>query len=200
MKFVRLMFLVSILLVSACNQDSAEPIEEDTVATEDQLVESLEQENNSVDEESGETTSEPSIESSESIIETFESLPVGTQIALLTPYYDERGDPQNIIDGMFVMYGVEDSFIFLQVHSGAGSGHPVYMIERKGNTFYPVDGVVSMGVSGYEEAPPPQVSVTIDDLMADYERNPDLYDEAATHTEPNKFDLTSFNELKEMVE
>ena len=31
-----------------------------------------------------------------------------TQIALLTPYYGERGEPQGIIDGAyFIQYGLE---------------------------------------------------------------------------------------------
>ncbi|ANU28270.1 hypothetical protein I858_014860 [Planococcus versutus] len=148
-----------------------------------------------------EVTAESSIQNKESNSEKFEALPMDTQVALLTPYYDERGEPQLISEGMyFILYGLDENSIFIQVHSGAGTGHPVYMIERKGDTFNLVDGVINMGMSGYELIDPPQVSVTIDELMADYENNPALYDASAANTDTDQFDLDSFNQMKVLAE
>ena len=178
----------------ACTQENGElTIEErETIVLEevqDQQEEPEEPEENSTN-DNIESTSDSSNQNIGSNVEKFDSLPMDIQIALLTPYYDERGEPQGIIDGAY----------FIQVHSGAGIGRPVFMIERQGDTFHPVDGVTNMGASGYKITHPPQVSVTVDELMTDYESNPDLYDEAATNHYPDKFELASFNKLKKMAE
>ena len=148
--------------------------------------------------ESEEKSSEadtPSPQKRKSASEQFDSLPKDIQMALLIPYYDERGEPDNIIyNRMSTSYGIEGNIIFLQVHSGAGSGHPVYKIQRQGDTFQAVDGVAFMGhASGYEDVAPPTVQVTVEGLMTDYEKTPDIYDMAAESTSLDLEYLTSDN-------
>ena len=203
--------LLSILFLAGCTQESNELTKEEleTIYREE-VQKELEKENEvekAKELEEDSTTNEVEViadsspQNKESNGEKFESLPMDTQVALLTPYYDERGGPQSISEGLgSILYGMEESFIFIQVHSGAGVGHPVYRIERQGNTFYPVDGVINMGISGYEVTDPPQVSVTIDELMDDYENNPALYDASAANTNADQFDLASFNQMKVLAE
>lgn len=201
----------SILFLAGCNQESNELTKEEleTIYREEvqkdlekvnEIEKTKEIEEGSTNNEV-EVISDSSPQNKESNSEKFESLTMDTQVALLTPYYDERGGPQSISEGLgSILYGMEESFIFIQVHSGAGVGHPVYRIERQGNTFYPVDGVINMGISGYEVTDPPQVSVTIDELMDDYENNPALYDASAANTDADQFDLASFNQMKVLAE
>lgn len=208
---LKLVIFFSILFLVGCNQESNELTKEEleTIYREEvqkELEKAKKAEETEVIEEDSanveaEVTPESSSLNKESDSEKFESLPTDTQVALLTPYYDERGKPQHISEGMyFILYGLEENFIFIQVHSGAGTGHPVYMIERQGDTFKPVDGVINMGVSGFEVIAPPQVNVTIDDLMTDYENAPDLYDASAANTDADQFDFASFNQMKVLAE
>lgn len=208
---LKLVIFFSILFLVGCNQESNELTKEEleTIYREEvqkELEKAKKAEETEVIEEDSanveaEVTPESSSLNKESDSEKFESLPTDTQVALLTPYYDERGKPQRISEGMyFILYGLEENFIFIQVHSGAGTGHPVYMIERQGDTFKPVDGVINMGVSGFEVIAPPQVNVTIDDLMTDYENAPDLYDASAANTDADQFDFASFNQMKVLAE
>ncbi|MDE0583246.1 hypothetical protein ON064_09375 [Planococcus sp. A6] len=203
---------ISILFLAGCNQESNELTKEEleTIYREE-VQKELEKGNEvektkEIEEEDStnnelEVLSDSSPQNKESNREKFESLPMDTQVALLAPYYDERGGPQSISEGLgSILYGMEESFIFIQVHSGAGVGHPVYRIERQVDTFYPVDGVLNMGISGYEVTEPPQVSVTIDEIMADYENNPALYDASAANTDADQFDLASFNQMKVLAE
>lgn len=208
---LKLVIFFSILFLVGCNQESNELTKEELetiyreeVQNELEKVNKAEEteiiEKDSTSDET-EVTTEFSIQNKESNSEKFESLPMDTQVALLTPYYDERGEPKRISEGMyFILYGLDENFTFIQVHSGAGTGHPVYMIERQGDTFNPVDGVINMGMSGYEVTDPPQVSVSIDELMADYENNPALYDASAANTDADQFDLASFNQMKVLAE
>lgn len=202
---------LSILFLTGCNQESNELTKEELETIYREEVQKDLEKVNEVEKtkeiEEGSTNNEVEVisdsspQNKESNSEKFESLPMDTQVALLTPYYDERGGPQNISEGLgSILYGMEESFIFIQVHSGAGVGHPVYRIERRGDTFYPVDGVLNMGISGYEVTDPPQVSVTIDEIMADYENNPALYDASAANTDADQFDLASFNQMKVLAE
>ena len=192
---VKLIMLLSIVVINGCILENNELLNEE-VETADQEEVQKELENHKKADESQEGSP-----SEDSIGEKFGSLPMETQIALLTPYYDERGEPQRISDNIFfIYYGIEDSFIFIQVHSGAGVGHPVYMIERRGDTFNPVDGVTNMAGGRYEITHPPEVSVSVEELMADYESKPDLYDASSANVSPDKFDLASFNELKAIAE
>lgn len=57
-----------------------------------------------------------------------------------------------------------------------------------------------MGMSGYEIIDPPQFSITIDELMADYENDPTLYDASAANTDADQFNLASFNQIKKLAE
>ncbi|WP_404337954.1 hypothetical protein [Planococcus rifietoensis] len=208
---LKLGIFLSILFLAGCNQESNELTKEEleTIYREEvqkelkkvnEVEKTKEIEEDSTNNEI-EVISDSSPQNKESNSEKFELLPMDTQVALLTPYYDERGGPQSISEGLgSILYGIEESFIFIQVHSGAGVGHPVYRIERQGNTFYPVDGVINMGISGYEVTDPPQVSVTIDELMDDYENNPALYDASAANTNADQFDLASFNQMKVLAE
>lgn len=208
---LKLGVFLSILFLAGCNQESNELTKEEleTIYREE-VQKELEKVNEvektkEIEEDSTnnevEVISDSSSQNKESNSEKFKSLPMDTQVSLLTPYYDERGGPQSISEGLgSILYGMEESFIFIQVHSGAGVGHPVYRIERQGNTFYPVDGVINMGISGYEVTDPPQVSVTIDELMDDYENNPPLYDASAANTDADQFDLASFNQMKVLAE
>lgn len=208
---LKLVIFFSILFLVGCNQESNELTKEEleTIYREEVQKElekvSKAEETEVIEEDSTnnevEVISESSPQNKESNSEKFESLPMDTQVALLTPYYDERGKPQRISEGMyFISYGLEENLTFIQVHSGAGIGHPVYMIERQVDTFHPVDGVINMGISGYEVTDPPQVSVTIDELMADYENNPALYDASAANTDGDQLDLASFNQMKVLAE
>ncbi len=218
-KRMKLIILSLALLLTGCGQESQELTkEEQEEIYREEVQKRLEEEQqpektsaqSDTDEEREETkeleeteifTEKTSDVVENSNIERFEALPTDTQIALLTPYYDERGQPQGITEGAWsIMYGLEDNLIFLQVHSGAGTGHPIYLIERQGDTFLPVDGVVAMGIDGYEVSPPPQVNVTVDQLLADYESAPDLYDGSAGNTGYyEELNSVSFDEMKTMT-
>lgn len=181
-----------------CGQAADDPpkLEQEAVAQEE--VQTV------LDDEKKETSSQIEVSSSqkaESPGEWFNDLPDDIRIALLTPYFDERGKPEKIDGGLYINYGIGDDYALIQVHSGAGSGHPVYKIQRQGDTFRAIDGVVYVGSSEYESVALPSVLLTAEQLQSDYEKNPDLYQEAAEHThwDTEYLNLVNFEKQKSMI-
>lgn len=194
----RTIILIVALLLVGCGQaaDDLPKLGQEAVAPEE--VQKV------LDDEKKETSSQTEVSSSqkaESAGEWFNDLPDDIRIALLIPYFDERGKPEKIDGGLSIHYGIGDDYALIQVHSEAGSGHPVYKIQRQGDTFQAIDGVVYMGSSGYEAVSLPSVLVTVDQLRADYEKNPDLYEEAAdyTHWDTEYLNLVLFEKQKSMI-
>lgn len=194
----RTIVLIVALLLVGCGQaaDDLPKLEQEAVPQEE--VQKV------LDAEKKETSSQTEVSSSqkaESAGEWFNDLPDDIRIALLIPYFDERGKPEKIDGGLSIHYGIGDDYALIQVHSEAGSGHPVYKIQRQGDTFQAIDGVVYMGSSGYEAVSLPSVLVTAEQLRSDYEKNPELYQEAAEHTNwgTEYLNLVHFEKQKSMI-
>ena len=194
----RTIVLIVALLLVGCEQaaDDLPKLEQEAVPQEE--VQKV------LDDEKKETSSQTEVSSSqkaESAGEWFNDLPDDIRIALLIPYFDERGKPEKIDGGLSIHYGIGDDYALIQVHSEAGSGHPVYKIQRQGDTFQAIDGVVYMGSSGYEAVALPSVLVTAEQLRSDYEKNPELYQEAAEHTnwDTEYLNLVNFEKQKSMI-
>lgn len=197
----KIIILWAALLVAGCSQETGELLqtEQDTMNQEEVQKASEETKEEKVASSAQASNQGAQLQSAG---EQFDALPAETQIALLTPYFDERGKPENIDGYLYINYGRGDNYALIQVHSGVGSGHPVYKIERHGDSFEAIDGVVYMGRGDqYEAVNLPSVQVTVEELMADYENAPGLYDQAAedTHLNTEYLNLVTFEQQKSMI-
>lgn len=198
----RTIILIVALLLAGCGQAVDEPPKaEPEVVSQEGIQKVSDQEEKEDEQVSSRAESANKAVRTQSAGEWFDDLPDDIRIALLTPYFDERGQPENIDGSLYIHYGIGDDYALIQVHSGAGSGHPVYKIQRQADTFQAIDGVVYMGSNGYEAVSLPSVLVTADQLRADYEKNPDLYEEAADYTQwdTEYLNLVLFEKQKSMI-
>ncbi|MBC1649640.1 hypothetical protein HCJ13_05465 [Listeria booriae] len=123
----------------------------------------------------------------------FDKLPDELQALLIATAIDERSIPP--INGVTVYYNEDGDYTLINVHSGAGVGHPVYLLTKKENVITPIKSVVYQGVDGYEKAEIKTNLISKNELYAQYIADKDLYDTALEKTEQN-LDLTlaDFNE------
>ncbi|CAM4322825.1 hypothetical protein HCA64_11860 [Listeria booriae] len=123
----------------------------------------------------------------------FNQLPDKLQALLIATAIDERSIPP--INGVTVYYNEDSDYTLINVHSGAGVGHPIYLLTKKENVITPIKSVVYQGVDGYEKAEIKTNPISKNELYAQYIADKYLYDTALEKTEQN-LDLTlaDFNE------
>ncbi|EUJ42721.1 hypothetical protein [Listeria riparia] len=106
---------------------------------------------------------------------------------------DERSIPP--INGVIVYYNEDSDHTLINVHSGAGVGHPIYLVTKKENVIAPIKSVAYHGVDGYEKAEIKANPISKNELYEQYIADKDLYDAALEKTEQNPdLTLADFNE------
>ena len=159
------------------------------------------------------------IESSESIIQeetvekvderlnAYNALPLDIKIKLIATIVDDRAIPVEIPDFERTMfydfYQVYEDEIYINVHSGAGVGHPIYLFHYDEETVTPIEGIVRVThdeyqmVEGINQQPVKKV-----DLYDQYAANPDLYHKNIIETieADSEYDTkTGYEELKNLL-
>ena len=202
-----LMILAAILSVGlfGCSTESSDGLtkEEQEAIYREEVRKKLDEE--AAEEAEKEAAEEPEDEPEDEPEETngaatFDALPKGVQAAVISTFYDERATADSLVNGgMYTSYAFDEPYLIIQVTSGAGTGHPIYLLEREEDTYIPVDGVVYVGADTVESAAPSQVDVTLAELAVEYETNQTLYDQ--THDPSYTWDMTlaDFNEIKNQI-
>lgn len=126
-------------------------------------------------------TKESTTESGLSELNLYNELPLDIKIKLIASIVDDRAMsfmPDNTEARMFnIFYSIYDDKIYVNVHSGAGVGHPIYLISYDSETVTPVEGVVNAGVGSLEEVTGfDKTTVTKKSLYEKYISNKTIFD------------------------
>ena len=89
-------------------------------------------------------------ESADRAINAYNELPLPLKVLLATTVVDERAMTPGL-QGLYLNYNFVGDDMLVNISSGAGSGHPWYIIRYDSETVTPIQGVVYLGMSGYED-------------------------------------------------
>ncbi|MBO1307794.1 hypothetical protein JZO70_16585 [Enterococcus sp. 669A] len=133
----------------------------------------------------------------------YNNLPEQVKVFLATTTVDDRAKydldpevkPPTFID--YIQYNFDGDYLIVNLTSGVGIGHPVYLINYDDEFIYPVDGFVIVDQSAeavYETAPVDPTPVSKIDLLDYYQANPQYFDTSIDQIQVyDDFTLNSFN-------
>lgn len=90
--------------------------------------------------------------------------------------------------------------MLVNISSGAGSGHPWYILRYDSETITPVQGVVYLGISGYGDAPVDATPTSKIDLYNRYMTSKESYDSALKNvTEYPEMTMAKYQEYRSNI-
>ncbi|MGX6979253.1 hypothetical protein ACWN8V_08330 [Vagococcus elongatus] len=160
-KLTLLMTLLLFSLLGGCSKKPAD--DKSTDITTDETAELT---------ESSTKTSETT-ETSE-----FDTLSLSEQILLYANTVDRRINDYPGLEGLDLNYIIEGNDLYFQIHSGAGSGHPIFHLIIDENGILPLQGVCYVGITGYEATPVEETLVSKEELLDYYKKNQPMIQQA----------------------
>ncbi|MCI3028366.1 hypothetical protein LMF32_04515 [Desemzia sp. C1] len=148
-------------------------------------------------------TQQESVEDSSSsadIIEAYNELDIALKVLLAATTVDERAMTPELL-GFNLYYNFDGDTLLVNIHSGAGVGHPWYAIKYDKETITPVEGVVYNGSMGYEDASVDPTSVSKIDLYNRYIESKQSYDLAVeNNVEYPEMTLSEYEDMRSEIE
>ena len=90
--------------------------------------------------------------------------------------------------------------MLVNVHSGAGVGHPWFIIQFDSETITPIQGLVNMGMSGYEDVTVDATPISKIDLYNRYMESKDSYDLALKNVfERPEMTMAQYEKLRSYI-
>lgn len=134
-----------------------------------------------------------------SAINAYNELPVPLKVLLATTVVDERAMTPGL-QGFYLHYNFVGDDVLVNISSGAGSGHPWYIIRYDSETITPVQGVVYLGMSGYGDVPVATTSISKIDLYNRYMASQVSYDAALKNvTEYPEMTMAKYQEYRSNI-
>lgn len=134
-----------------------------------------------------------------SAINEYNELPVPLKVLLATTVVDERAMSPELL-GYTLSYNFDGDVVLVNVHSGAGVGHPWFIMRFDSETITPMQGLVNMGMTGYEEVSVDTISVSKIDLYNRYIASKESYDLALKNVfEYPEMTLAKYEELRTYI-
>lgn len=138
--------------------------------------------------------------SSADIIKAYNELDIALKVLLATTTVDERAMTPELL-GFNLYYNFDGDALLVNIHSGAGVGHPWYAIKYAKETITPVEGVVYNGSLGYEDAFVDPTSVSKIDLYNRYMESKQSYDLAVENiVEYPEMTLSEYEDMRSEIE
>jgi len=134
-----------------------------------------------------------------SAINAYNELPLPLKVLLATTVVDERAMTPGL-QGFYLKYNLVGDNMLVNISSGAGSGHPWYIIRYDSETITPVQGVVYLGMSGYGDASVVTTPISKIDLYNRYMASQVSYDAALKNvTEYPEMTMAKYEELRSYI-
>lgn len=158
---------------------------------------------------SSSTEQEISVSTSESVdnekreqeqkLEAYNNLDTPLKVLLATTLVDERAETPGL-QGYGLGYNFSEPFLFVNINSGAGTGHPIIKLSFDDAFIYPVEGLVRNGPSQIDPYPVPTDPVSKVTLYEKYLNEKEKYDSSIPNVRISE-NLTEayFDKLKGMI-
>ena len=138
-------------------------------------------------------------ESANSAINAYNELPLPLKVLLATTVVDERATSPELL-GYTLGYHFDGDYVLVNVHSGAGVGHPWFIIQFDSETITPIQGLVNMGMSGYEDVTVDATPISKIDLYNRYMESKDSYDLALKNVfERPEMTMAQYEKLRSYI-
>ncbi len=125
---------------------------------------------------------------------------IALKVLLAATTVDERAMTPELL-GFNLYYNFDGDTLLVNIHSGAGVGHPWYAIKYDKETITPVEGVVYNGSLGYEDAFVDPTSVSKIDLYNRYMESKQSYDLAVENiVEYPEMTLSEYEDMRSEIE
>lgn len=137
-------------------------------------------------------------------LDGYDRLPLTVKIQLIAGVVDERAYPvegKSLKErGLGITYYAYADYVILQIGSGAGVGHPTFLIDYDSKTVTPREGVVGISASEYEMVNTINLSpVSKETLYDNYLENKDAYDRGMTDVYEQEIITEVFEKQKEIA-
>lgn len=132
-------------------------------------------------------------------IEAYNELSLPLKVLLATTTVDERAMTPELL-GFNLYYNFDGDDLLVNIHSGAGVGHPWFIIQYDTETITPVQGVVYNGASGYEDVSVESTPISKIDLYNRYMESKESYDLAIKNViEYPEMTMSEYEELRSSI-
>lgn len=151
-------------------------IAEDTETNEKEKAE--EKENEEKEESEASEVNETEEENAEELndnTDDFDNLPQAIQVHLATSVVDERAKEHDL-EGYTLNYNFIENILYVQVHSGAGVGHPIYKLQIDSDSITPLEGIVRVSFEEIEQATVDSRSINKTELYNHYLEHKNIYE------------------------
>lgn len=127
----------------------------------------------------------------------FDELALEKRVLMAASIVDDRIIDDKKLEGFTLYYTIRGDQLFVNLHSGVGSGHPVYKIQMGSESFTPIDGFTRSGMEDFYEMNVNQSPVKKEELYQHYLQYKDAYDiaEEKVEEEPG-ITVEQYKELK----
>lgn len=146
--------------------------------------------------ETKQTTQSSQTEAKPNADQLFAELPQADKIVLYANLVDHRVEEYPGLEGFTLLYQEVGNEVFLQLTSGAGSGHPIYHLVVGENIVKPIQGVSYMGAGAeqpYKEVGVSGEEVTKEALYQTYLSNQDNIESASQKVQQDDHLQEAFN-------
>lgn len=146
-----------------------------------------------------ETATSTDSDSAENILNKYNKLDLALKVILAATTVDERAMSPNL-DGFDLYYNFDNEYLLVNVHSGVGSGHPVYLLTYDRGTITPLEGVVYTGITGYEDVSVGSNPVSKKELYDRYMAAKESYDTAVKKVmEAPEMTVWAYEEMRHLI-
>lgn len=199
-----LMFLMTtiLLILSACGSNEVENVEETNKEEINEAEAREKEEAEAKEKEEAEAREKEEAEKAEEVNNTvadFDNLPLAIKVHLATSIVDERAYAHDL-SGFTLTYNLEGDELFVQVHSGVGSGHPIYKIQIDSAGITPIGGIVNVSAIDIEETSVDSTTVKKEELYNIYSEHKDTYDSGETNVEQDESLPERYESMKNEIQ
>lgn len=132
-------------------------------------------------------------------IEAYNELSLPLKVLLATTTVDERAMTPELL-GFNLYYNFDGDDLLVNIHSGAGVGHPWFIIQYDTETITPVQGTVYNGASGYEDVSVESSPISKIDLYNRYMESKESYDLAMKNVvEYPEMTISEYEKLRSSI-
>ena len=132
-------------------------------------------------------------------LEAYNNLAVPLKVLLATTIVDERAETPGLV-GYGLGYNFDGGFLFVQIGSGAGTGHPEIKLSYDNEAIYPIEGIVREGAAKINSFPVPTAPVSKIALYDKYLNEKEKYDSSLSHVQVSEnMTEANFEKLKALI-
>lgn len=145
-------------------------------------------------------TESPEEKSERETLEAYNKLELNLKVLLATTIVDERGETPGLL-GYGLSYNFEREQLLVNISSGAGSGHPWFILAFDDEFIYPIEGVTHVSAHKIEAVSVDQSPVSKVTLYQKYLANQGDYDSSLENVQQSEFmSLENYQNMKDLID